>query len=159
MHKYQGVSLDALRNRAAKRVASEEGGGPAAKVAKGARVGEAEAEAGPPAGPAEADWLDCVPEVPEEAEEAAAAAAAVKAAALPVKGEQLEVEVAEAGGAVVWKAAEVLTLALALALTLALALILTLDLTLTRCARSGAASGGSSCASTARRYATTPLHP
>ena len=34
---YQGVSLDALRNRAAKRVASEEGGGPAAKVAKGAR--------------------------------------------------------------------------------------------------------------------------
>jgi hypothetical protein len=103
---YRGVSLDALRNRVAKRVASEEGGGRVAKVARGARSAEAEveagaeagaeAEAGPPAGPAAADWLDCVPEVPEEAEEAAAAAAKPRAAMLPAKGEQIEVEVADA---------------------------------------------------------------
>ena len=49
-----------------------------------------------------------MPEVPEEEEEAAAAAAMeAKAAALPAAGEQLEVEVAEAGGAVAWKCAEV----------------------------------------------------
>ena len=85
---YQGVSLDALRNRnrAAKRVATEDGGwaAPAAKVARGARPGEAEAEASSAEGPVVADWLDCVPEVPYEEEEAAAAAAAAKAAVHPV---------------------------------------------------------------------------
>ena len=103
---YQGTSLDALRHRAAKRGAPDDGGGSAPKAARGAR----ETEADERAAPAKSDWLDCVPEVPEEEEEAAAAAAMeAKATALPAAGEQLEVEVAEAGGAVAWKAAEVRT--------------------------------------------------
>ena len=92
---YQGVSLDALRCRAAKRAAAEHSdGAPPAKAARGAG-GRAEcaSDAHPPVGPREVTsgrvapreevWLDCVPEVAEAAEEPepAGATAAAKVVA------------------------------------------------------------------------------